>query len=92
MKKLTTNTTASVSYGASTGYVCMLSSTCTRIPYAPRYYAQSHAETAFARFNRTFGSGLWAKQEESQEREASLACQLLNRMLEQGCPQSCPVS
>jgi hypothetical protein len=63
-----------------------------RIPYAPRYYAQSHAETAFARFKRTFGGGLRAKQEESQEREASLACQLLNRMLERGCPQSYPVS
>ena len=61
-------------------------------PVCSRYYAQSHAETAFARFKRTFGGGLRAKQEESQEREASLACQLLNRMLERGCPQSYPVS
>ena len=55
------------------------------------YYAQSHAENAFARFKRTFGCGLRAKREESQEREASLACQLLNRMRELGCPQSYPV-
>jgi transposase len=56
------------------------------------YYAQSHAENAFARFKRTFGGGLRAKRNESQEREASLACQLLNRMLELGRPQSYPVS
>jgi hypothetical protein len=56
------------------------------------YYAQSHAENAFSRFKRTFGGGLRAKREESQEREASLACQLLNRMLELGRPQSYPVS
>ena len=31
------------------------------------YYAQSHAENAFARFKRTFGDRLRAKQEESQE-------------------------
>jgi hypothetical protein len=55
------------------------------------YYAQSHAENAFSRFKRTFGGGLRAKREESQEREASLACQLLNRMLELGRPQSYPV-
>jgi len=31
-------------------------------------------------WKRAFGGGLRAKQEESQEREAALACQLLNRM------------
>ena len=46
------------------------------------YYAQSQAENAFSRFKRTFGGGLRAKRDASQEREASLACQLLNRMLE----------
>jgi hypothetical protein len=56
------------------------------------YYAQSHAENAFARFKRTFGDRLRTKRDESQEREASLACQLLNRMLELGHPQSYPVS
>jgi len=56
------------------------------------YYAQSHAENAFSRFKRTFGGGLRAKREASQEREASLACALLNRMRELGRPQSYPVS
>jgi hypothetical protein len=56
------------------------------------YYAQSHAEHAFSRFKRAFGGGLRAKREESQEREASLACQLLNRILKLGRPQSYPVN
>ena len=56
------------------------------------YYAQSGAENAFSRFKRTFGDRLRAKRDESQEREASLACQLLNRMLEFGRPLSYPVS
>jgi Transposase DDE domain len=56
------------------------------------YYAQSHAENAFSRYKRTFGGGLRAKREEAQEREASIACILLNRMRELGRPQSYPVS
>jgi hypothetical protein len=56
------------------------------------YYDQADAENAFSRFKRTFGDRLRAKRDESQEREASLACQLLNRMLEFGRPQSYPVS
>ena len=56
------------------------------------YYAQSHAENAFSRYKRTFGGGLQAKRDASQEREASLACQLLNRMRELGRPQSYAVS
>ncbi len=56
------------------------------------YYAQSHAENAFSRFKRTFGGGLRANRDEAQEREALLACELLNRMRELGRPQSYPVS
>jgi hypothetical protein len=56
------------------------------------YYDQAHAENAFSRFKRTFGDRLRAKRDESQEREAALACQLLNRMLEFGRPQSYPIS
>jgi hypothetical protein len=56
------------------------------------YYAQSHAENAFSRFKRTFGGSLRAKRDESQEREASLACKVLNRMLELGRPQAYPVN
>ena len=56
------------------------------------YYAQAYAENVFSRFKRTFGDRLRAKRDEAQEREASLVCQLLNRMLEFGQPQSYPVS
>jgi hypothetical protein len=56
------------------------------------YYDQAYAENAFSRFKRTFGDRLRAKRDESQEREASLACQLLNRMRELGRPQSYTVS
>ena len=52
----------------------------------------AYAENVFSRFKRTFGGGLRAKRDESQEREASLACALLNRMRELGRPQSYPVS
>jgi hypothetical protein len=56
------------------------------------YYAQAYAENVFARFKRTFGDRLRAKREASQEREAALACQLLNRMRELGRPLSYAVS
>jgi hypothetical protein len=56
------------------------------------YYAQSQAENAFSRFKRTFGGGLRAKRDASQEREATLACELLNRMQALGRPQSYLVS
>ena len=56
------------------------------------YYAQAYAENAFSRFKRTFGDRLRAKRDASQEREASLACQLLNRMRALGRPQSYAVS
>jgi hypothetical protein len=52
------------------------------------YYAQSQAENVFSRFKRTFGARLGAKRDASQEREASLACQLLNRLRELGRPES----
>jgi hypothetical protein len=48
------------------------------------YYAQAHGENAFSRFKRTFGDRLRAKRDESQEREAAIACELLNRMRELG--------
>jgi len=55
---------------------------------ASGYYAQSHAENAFARYKRTFGGHMRAKLDESQEREAAIACELLNRMRALGRPQS----
>ena len=56
------------------------------------YYDQADAENAFSRFKRTFGDRLRSKRDEAQEREASLACKLLNRMRELGRPLSYPVS
>ena len=56
------------------------------------YYDQSRAENAFSRYKRTFGGGLRAKRDAAQEREAALACQLLNRMRALGRPQSYAVS
>jgi hypothetical protein len=56
------------------------------------YYEQAYAENAFSRWKRTFGDRLRAKRDEAQKREASLACQLLNRMRELGRPQSYAVS
>jgi hypothetical protein len=55
------------------------------------YYAQSHAENAFARYKRMFSGCLWAKRDESQERETEIARQLLNRMRALGRRQSYPV-
>jgi hypothetical protein len=56
------------------------------------YDDQSWAKNVFARFKKTFGGRLRAKRDGAQEREAFLACQLLNRMLGLGRPQSYPVS
>jgi hypothetical protein len=50
------------------------------------YYDQAHAESVFSRFKRTFDDRLRAKRDESQSREASPACELLNRMRELGRP------
>jgi hypothetical protein len=55
-------------------------------------YAQSHTENAFARYKRAFGGHLRAKGDAAQEREAAIACGVLNRMRELGRPQSYPVS
>jgi Transposase DDE domain len=52
------------------------------------YYAQSHAENAFARYKRTFGGHMRAKRHAAQEREAAMACGVLNRIRELGRPQS----
>ncbi|ETW96891.1 MAG: transposase ISSpo9 [Candidatus Entotheonella factor] len=52
------------------------------------YYAQSHAENAFARYKRTFGGHMRAKRDDAQELEAAIACELLNRMRELGYAQN----
>ena len=55
-------------------------------------YDQAYAENVFGRLKKTFGGRLRAKRDEAQEREAQLACKLLNRMRELGWPSSYPVS
>jgi hypothetical protein len=55
------------------------------------YDAQRHAENAFSRCKRTFGGVVRSKREASQERDASLACGLLHRLRQLGCPPSSPV-
>jgi hypothetical protein len=59
---------------------------------ASGYYDQAYAENAFSKCKRIFGGTIRAKRDEAQEREAALACQLLNRMRDLGRPQSSPVS
>ena len=61
-----------------------------RFPWKRRsgYYAQSHAENAFSRYKRIFGDRLRAKKAAAQEREAAIACGVLNRMRDRGRPQS----
>ena len=56
------------------------------------YDDQAHAENAFSRCKRACGGRLRAKRDEAQEREAALACQVLNRMWELGRPQSYLIS
>jgi hypothetical protein len=56
------------------------------------YYDQAYVEHVFSRFKRTFSDRLRSKRDEAQEREAALACALLNRLRELGRPQSSPVS
>lgn len=56
------------------------------------YYDQAQAENALARCKRTFGGRLRAKRGDAQEREASLARALLNRMRDLGRPLSYRVS
>ena len=55
------------------------------------YYLQSHAENAVSRYKRILTGRLRAKRDEAQEREALVACSILNRMRERGQPQSYPV-
>jgi hypothetical protein len=52
------------------------------------YDAQSHAENAFSRYKRICGGQLRAKKAAAQEREAAIACGVLNRMREWGHPHS----
>ncbi len=51
------------------------------------YHQQGRAENTFFRYKRILGGRLRAIVAESQEREALLACNVLNRMAELGLPE-----
>ena len=55
------------------------------------YYLQLHAENTVSRYKRIIRGKLLAKRDEAQEREALIACLILNLMREIGRPQSYPV-
>ena len=56
------------------------------------YYKQSHAENAFARYKQIFGGRLHAKRNDSREKETKIACDILNRMISLGSPDSYPIT
>ncbi len=55
------------------------------------YHQQARAENTFSRFKRIFGPRLRARDEEAQTMEASVACDVLNRMSSLGMPDSVAV-
>ena len=58
---------------------------------ASGYYAQSHVENAFSRYKAMFGGHLRSKNVESQQREALMGCDILNRLRDLGRPTSVPI-
>jgi hypothetical protein len=52
------------------------------------YHQQARVENTFSRYKSIIGDRLRARHPESQEAEALIACNLLNRMLELGRPKS----
>jgi hypothetical protein len=55
------------------------------------YYSQSKAENVMYRYKKIIGGRLRAKDDEAQEREAAIGCEILNRMREMGRPLSYPL-
>ncbi|MEE9264492.1 MAG: hypothetical protein V3V11_08555 [Vicinamibacteria bacterium] len=53
-----------------------------------RYRPQGSVENLFFRYKRTLGNSLRARRYESQKREAMIACNVLNRMVELGKSES----
>ena len=54
-------------------------------------HQQARAENTFSRFKRIFGPRLRARDEEAQTMEASVACDVLDRMSSLGMPDSVAV-
>ena len=53
-----------------------------------RYHRQARAENTFFRYKQLLGSRLRARHPGNQRTEAQLACNILNRMLQLGAPNS----
>jgi len=52
------------------------------------YHRQARVENTFIRYESIIGDRLRARHPESQEAEALIACNILNRMFELGKPKS----
>ena len=55
---------------------------------ASRYHRQARVENAFFRYKSIMGGRLRARHSKAQKIEASIACNILNRMTELGRPAS----
>ena len=55
------------------------------------YHQQARVENTFFRYKSIIGDRLRARHPKSQEVEALIACNILNRMLAIGWPESFPI-
>ena len=55
------------------------------------YHQQARVENTFFRYKSIIGDRLRARHPKSQEAEALMACNILNRMLALGGPESCEI-
>ena len=55
------------------------------------YYRQARVENACCRYKSSIGDRLRTRHSKAQEAEASIACNILNRMTELGRPASFPI-
>ena len=55
------------------------------------YHQQARVENTFFRYKSIIGHRLRARHPKSQEAEALIACNILNRMLTRGRPESFPI-
>ena len=52
------------------------------------YHGLGRVENAFFRYKAILGDRVWARSSKGQRAEAVIACSILNRMTELGCPAS----
>ena len=55
------------------------------------YHQQARVENTFFRYKSIIGDRLRARHPKSQETEALMACNILNRMITLGRPESCAI-